>query len=125
MRPLGIEGSRTSACLLKSVLPNDSRPSPGGWFEVSVQDVGIKVDADWPRHGASDLVYRRGGERLVVVDDAEDAWQGAGKVEFTDEPVGERDTQHAPAEGFDGCDPSERRHGLSLLEGFDGRESAR
>ncbi len=114
-----------SACLLKSVLPKDSRPRAGRWFEISVQDVGIEVDADWPRHGAGKLVNRRRNEHLVIVDDAEDAWQDAGKIEFTNEPVGERDTQHAPAEGFDSCDPSELLHGVSLLEGLDGRESAR
>jgi hypothetical protein len=76
-----------------------------------VQDVGIQVDADPPGHGAGDLVDRSRGEHFVVIDNAEDAWKGAGEVEFTYEPIGKRDAQYTPVEGLDNCDPSERRHG--------------
>ena len=88
-----------------------------------MQDVGVEVDAVRPAHGSCGWVDRCAREGDVVVEGCENTGQRAGEIEFPDEPVGEHHAQRARSEVFDLGYSSENRHVLSLLEGFDARQS--
>jgi hypothetical protein len=114
-----------SAGAFEPVLAEKARLHRGGRFVISVEDVGIEVDAVRPGDGSGNRIDCDCRKGLVVVDRSENARQRVGEVEFAHDAVGERDPQRAHVEKLNVADTCEIGHAHRLLEGINDRKGGR
>ena len=84
--------------------------------------IGVEVEASRPADGPGHGVDAHGGEGVVGVERSQNAGEGQGHVELSDEIVGEGDAQGSAIDHLDLAHPSKLSHEDSLLKWLDRAE---